>query len=76
MNITVELDSSYLKHVKRLRVHVSISFIAKDIAILRLSLTGGDHLEFYHEQLDEKKETVSFQLLRVNISETLQILKT
>jgi len=32
----------------------SIPFTAKDIAILRLSVTGGGHLECYYENVDEK----------------------
>ena len=42
---------------------------AKDIAIIRLLVTGGGHLEFSHEKVDDKMETVLFQFFRVNISE-------
>ena len=56
-------------------VQVSIPFIAKDIAILRLSVTGGGHLEFSHEKVDEKMETVLFQFFSVNISEKTQLFK-
>ena len=43
-----------VKHLKRLRVQVSIAFIAKDIAILRLSVTSDGHLQFSNERVDEK----------------------
>ena len=32
-------------------------------------VTGGGHLEFPHEKLDEKMETVFSQCFRVNVSE-------
>ena len=54
------------KHIKRLLVQVSIPFIAKDIAIIKLLVTGGNHLEFSHEKVDEKNGKF-FQIL--NISE-------
>ncbi len=43
---------------KQLRVQVSIPFVAKDIANVRLSVIGGGHLEFPQETVDEKMETV------------------
>ena len=42
------------KHIIRFRIPVSIPFIAKDIAIIRLLVTGGGHLEFFHEKVDGK----------------------
>ena len=56
IKIMVALDSSHT-------VQVSIPFIAKDIAILRLSVTGGGHLEFSHEKVDEKNGNSVFSLL-------------
>ena len=44
-------------------------FNTKDIAIIRLLVTGGGHLEFSHEKVDGKMETVFFQSFWVNISE-------
>ena len=41
-------------HIKRLQVQVSIPFITKDIAIIRIFGNGGGHLEFPHEKMDEK----------------------
>ena len=66
-----------LKHIKRLpvQVQVSIPFITRDIAILRLSVTGGGNLEFSHENVDEKMETACFQSFGVNISEKSQLFK-
>ena len=52
-------------HLKRLRVQVSIPFITKDIAILRLSVTGGG------DKVDEKHGNSFFQFLRVNIKKKL-----
>ena len=43
------------------------------IAILRLSVTGGGHLEFPHEKVDEKNGNSFFQFFRVNISEKTQL---
>ena len=54
---------------------MSIPFIAKDVAIIRILMTGGGHLEFSHEKVSEKMETVFFQSLRVNISEKSQFSK-
>ena len=62
-------------HIERLQVQVSIPFITKDIAIIRILVTGGGHLEFSHEKVDKKMETVFFQSLRVNISEKSQLFK-
>ena len=45
------------KHIKRIRVQVFIPFIAKDVAIIRILVTGGGHLEFSHEKVGEKMET-------------------
>ena len=76
--IIVALDSSYINTytaVKRLRVQVSIPFIAKDIAIIRILMTGGGHLEFYHEKMDEKNGNSFFQFFRVNINEKTQLFK-
>ena len=61
--------------MKRLQVQVSIPFVAKEIAIIRLSVTGGSHLEFPQEKVDEKMESVCFQFFRVNISEKTQLFK-
>ena len=69
----VALDFSYFKIIKRFRVQVSIPFIAKDIAIIRLSLNGGSHLEF---SLDEKKKNCFFESFRVNISKKCNYLKS
>ena len=44
IKIMVALDSSYSTKFKRLRVQVSIPFIAKEIVIIRLSVTGGGHV--------------------------------
>ena len=64
------------KHLKRLRVQVSITFIAKDIAIIRILVTGGGHLEFPHENVPEKNwKQFFFQLFRVSISEKSQLFK-
>ena len=41
------------KHIKRLRVQVSIPFIAKYIAIISLSVIGGSHLKFSKHKVDE-----------------------
>ena len=54
----------FIIHRKRLQVHVSIQFIANDIVIIRLLVTGGGHLEFPHKKVDEKVETVLFQSFR------------
>jgi len=62
-------------HIKRLRVQVSISFIAKDIAIIRILVTGGGRLELSHEKWTKKIETVFFQFFRINISEKTQLFK-
>ena len=62
-------------HIERLQVQVSVPFITKDIAIIRILVTGGGHLEFSHEKVDEKMETVFFQSFRVNISEKSQLFK-
>ena len=51
------------KHLKRLRVQVSIPFIAKHIAILRLLVTGGGHLEFSHEKVNEKNGNSFYSVL-------------
>ena len=58
-----------LQHMKRLRVQVSIPFLAIDIALVRLSMTGGGLLEIPLEKVDEKKKTVLYQFFWVNISE-------
>ena len=63
------------KHIERLQVQVSIPFNAKDIALIRLLVTGGGHLEFSHEKLDGKLETVFFESFWVNISEKTQLFK-
>ena len=47
----------------------TMPFITKDIAILSLLVTGGGHIEFSHENVDEKMETVFIQSFRVNICE-------
>jgi len=47
-----------LKHIKRLCVQVSITFVAKYIVIVRLSVIGGGHLEFSHKKGTKKMETV------------------
>ena len=62
-------------HIKRLRVQVSIPFIAKGIAIIRILMTGGGHLEFSHEKMDEKNGNSFFYSFRVNISEKSQLFK-
>ena len=62
-------------HIKRLRVQVSIPFIAKDIAIIRIMVTGGGHLEFSQEKVHEKSGNSFFQFFRVNISEKTQLFK-
>ena len=60
------------KHLKRRRVQVSIPFIAKDIAIIRLSVTGGGHLELSHEKLDKKrKQFVSCRLGSIYVKNTI-----
>ena len=56
------------KHIKWLRVQVSILFIAKDVAIIRIVVTGGGHPEFSNENVDEQIEIV-FQSFRANITE-------
>ena len=61
-------------HIK-LQVQVSIPYITKDIAIVRSLVNGGGHLEFSHEKVDEKMETVFFQSFMVNISEKSQLFK-
>ena len=42
------------EQTKRLRVQVYIQFIAKDIAIIRILVTRGGHLEFTHEKSGRK----------------------
>ena len=48
----------FLKHILDLAFYdyfnTYMAGITKDIAILRLSVTGGGHLEFSHENVDEK----------------------
>ena len=61
--------------IKPLRVQVSIPFIAKDIAIIRILVNRGGHLAFSHEKLTKKMETVIFQSFRVNLSEKSQLFK-
>ena len=39
-------------------VEGAISFVAKAIAIIRLSATGGGHFEFFNEKVNVKMETV------------------
>ena len=63
------------KHIKRFRVQISIPFIAKDIAFIRLLVTGGGHLEFSYEKVEGKMETGFFQSICVNISEKTQLFK-
>ena len=60
-------------HIKRLQVQVSIPFITKDIAIIRILVKCGGHLEFSHEKMDEKNGNSFFQSFRVNISEKSQL---
>ena len=45
------------------------------LAILRLSVTGGVHLEFSHEKVDEKIETVFIQSFGVNVCRKTKLLK-
>ena len=63
------------KHIKRFRVQVSIPFNAEYIAIIRLLVTSGGHLEFSHEKMDGKKWRQFFQSFCVNISEKTQSFK-
>ena len=51
-------------HIKRLQVQVSIPFITKDIAIMRILVIGGGHLEFSQEKVDEKNRKFFFSPLR------------
>ena len=60
------------KHINRFRVQVSIPFIDKDIAIIRIWVTGSGHFEFSHENVDEKNGI--FLSFRVNISEKKTII--
>ena len=50
-------------------IQVSVPIVAKDIAILRLSVISGGHFEFFHEIVDTKMETFFSQFFWVNISE-------
>ena len=50
-------------------------FIAKDIAIIRLLVTGGGHLESSHEKVDGQNGNSFFHSFRVNISEKTQSFK-
>ena len=52
------------KHIKRLLVQVSVQFIPKDIAIIRLLVTDCGHLEFHNEKVDEKRKYFSPSPLR------------
>jgi len=62
------------KHINRLRVQVSIPFITKDIASLRLSVTGGA-INFPTKKWTKKMETVFIQAFSVNICEKTLLLK-
>jgi len=61
-------------HIKQLGVKVSIPIIAKDIAIIKMLVTGGGHLEFYHEKVDKNGNSFT-QFFRVNINEKAQLFK-
>ena len=60
-------------HIKRLQVQVYIPFITKDIAIIRILVNAGGHLEFSHEKVDEKNGNIFFSVLLE--SEKSQLLK-
>ena len=50
-------------------------FITKDIAIIRIVVNSGGHLEFSHEKVDEQNGNSFVQSFRVNISEQSQLFK-
>ena len=55
IKIMVVFDSSYLKTYKTTpSSSLYTVYCHKDVAILRLSVTCGGHLEFSHEKVDEK----------------------
>ena len=46
--------------IKRLRVQISIPFRAKYIAVIRLSVTGGGHLEISPRKVNEQNGNRDF----------------
>ena len=57
----VAFDSSYFKTCKT--TPNSVPIIAKDIAIVRLSVIGGGHLQFSHEKVGEENGNSLFSVL-------------
>ena len=58
--IIVALDSSYINTYKTTPISSFYTVIAKDIAIIRMLVNGGGHLEFSHEKVDEKNRKPFF----------------
>ena len=68
IKIMVALDSSYFKTYNTIPSSSFYTVYCQRYSALRLLVTGGGHLEFSHEKVDGKMETVVFQSFWVNIS--------
>ena len=74
IQIIVAFDSSYINTYKATPSSSFYTVCCQRYSDCK-SVTGGGHLEFSHEKVDEKKETVFSQFFRVNISGKTKLFK-
>ena len=63
IKIMVAMDSSYFKTYNTIPSSSFYTVYCQRYSALRLLVTGGGHLEFPHENVDGKMETVFFSVL-------------